>query len=415
MEMLSVSQAAQKWKLSVRTVQNLCKAGKIPGAALFGRSWMIPADAQRPIDGRTVAGKAIKQQKVFYEPLIRKTPFLDMTDLYRVPGSADEVAESLAPHPEAQALFSAEITYSRGQIDKVYEYANLFLSSQSGFYAIISGSMLLGLCAMWKGDVQLWYKAKRHLYEASWRNETDRDILQLTLAAMDSAIRDTRDFPDWFARGCFDSLPRDSHPAARVYYIKYLLILAQDYALENADAKHSRPTGIISILPYTIEPMISQMVADKIVVAEIYLRLMCAIAYLQAGDDARGSIHLDKAIRLCLPDKLYGPLIEHRRQLGLFLDDRLALIDPEALKTVKVLHKQLLTGWTRLHNTVLERSVQVSLSMREREVARLAAFGLSNQAIAKQLHLSEYTVISLVNSAKNKTGVDNRADLGLYI
>ena len=81
----------------------------------------------------------------------------------------------------------------------------------------------------------------------------------------------------------------------------------------------------------------------------------------------------------------------------------------------KSLHKQLHTGWTKIHNAVLERTVQESLTIREREVARLAAFGLTNHEIGKQLSLSSHTVNSLLISAKNKIGVENRTELGLYI
>ena len=48
MESLTVQQAAEKWGLSPRTVQQLCIQGRIPGAQKFGKSWAIPADAQMP-------------------------------------------------------------------------------------------------------------------------------------------------------------------------------------------------------------------------------------------------------------------------------------------------------------------------------------------------------------------------------
>ncbi len=410
MEMISAAQAAQNWELSVRTVQNLCRNGKIPGAILFGKSWMIPASASRPEDGRRKRSQTEENR-----PLIRRTPYLDMTDLYQVPGTADACAEALRELPREHMLFSAEIAYSRGQIDQVYACAQKILNHHSGLFACIAGGVLLSMCAMWTGDVKLWYTARQYLYDAPCKDQHDRDIALLSIAACDSAIRNTEDFPEWFTRGCFDHLPRDSHPAARVYYIKHLLISAQELAVGNLSLEGVSGLGLMRTLPYIMEPMISQMVAERIVMAEIYLRLLIAIAYHQYGDDVRGGEHLDKAIRLCLADGFYGPLVEHRRQLGLFLDDHLALIDPAALKTVKTLHKQLHAGWTRIHNAVLENTVQVSLSIREREVARLAAFGLSNQSIARQLQLSEHTVISLVNSAKNKTGVENRAELGKYI
>ena len=414
MNMMTVRQAAEKWGTSTRNVQALCKRGRVPGAVRAGRDWLIPSGAQRPPDGRSKAAK-ITNNPGSYTPLIRKSPFLDMTDLYSTPGTADQCIEALAEYPEAQTLFAAEIAYSRGQIDKVYEHARDFLDSRGGFYSIIAGGMLLGLVAMWKGDIQLWNEAHKHFYDAPCRIALDRDIISLALASTDCAIRDTDNFPEWFARGCFDNLPRDAHPAARVYYVKHLLIKSQELAQGNLEMEGIKGFGLMKALPYVMEPMISQMVVDKIVMAEIYLRLMCAVAYRQCGDTVHATEHLDKAIALCLPDKLYGPLVEHRRQLGPFLDDRLSLADPEALKKVRELHKLLLAGWTKIHNAVLDRTVQVTLTGREREVARLASFGMTDGQIAAQLHLSESSVKAAIRTAKNKTGVNTRAELAVFV
>ena len=415
MERMTAQEAANRWGVSLRYVQTLCKNGRVPGAERFGSSWTIPADAARPLDGRSKAARAAKADPSAHRPLIRKTPFLDITDLYNTPGTAEESITALAHHPEAQALFAAEIAYSRGQIDEVYRQANYFLESHSGFYAVLSGGLLLSLCAMWTGDLYMWRRAKRHILEAPCRDDIDRDIVLLTLAAADSAIRNTDAFPEWFMRGCFENLPRDAHPAARVYYARHLLISAQELAMGNVTLDGVYGLGLLKVLPYIVEPMITQMVTDKIVIAEIYLRIICAIAYHQCGDDGRAAAHLDKAIGLCLPDRLYGPLVELRRQLGPFLDDRLAIIDPEALKQVKHLHKQLHAGWTKLHNAVLDRQVQVSLSSREREVARLASFGMTDAQIAAQLHLSESSVKTAIRTAKNKTGVNSRKELAIFV
>ena len=415
MGFLTVSEMAKKWGMSERRIQDLCRLNMIPGVQRWGKAWMIPNYAVRPADGRSKVGKAAKEAPPANQPLLRKTPFLVMTDLYDVPGNADQCAEALFKYPEAQALFAAEVSYCRGEIDKVYEQAQYFLNTHTGFYAILSGGLLLSLCAMWRGDLQLWYKARKHILEAPCRDDADRDIVTLALASADSAIRNTEDYPEWFQRGCFDNLPKDAHPAARVYYMKHLLVVAQELALGNRKIDGMDGLGLMRTLPYILEPMISQMVVDNIIIAEIYLRMICAVAYRQSGDDIRSGAHLDKAIKLCLADGLYGPLVEHRRQLGLFLDEHIAQIDPEALKKVKTLHKQLHSGWTKLHNAVLERTVQESLTVREREVARLASFGLSNQQIALQLSLSTHTVRSLLNAARDKIGVERRTDLALYI
>lgn len=49
---MTVKQAAEKWGISDRRIRVLCSEGKIPGAFQEGRGWKIPADAQKPADGR---------------------------------------------------------------------------------------------------------------------------------------------------------------------------------------------------------------------------------------------------------------------------------------------------------------------------------------------------------------------------
>lgn len=52
MEYMSCAEAAAKWSISVRRVQKLCEGGRIPGAVKFSRVWLIPKDAEKPIDRR---------------------------------------------------------------------------------------------------------------------------------------------------------------------------------------------------------------------------------------------------------------------------------------------------------------------------------------------------------------------------
>lgn len=53
MEYISVSEAAKKWGISERRVQKLCEENRIQGIARFSYMWMIPEDAEKPVDGRT--------------------------------------------------------------------------------------------------------------------------------------------------------------------------------------------------------------------------------------------------------------------------------------------------------------------------------------------------------------------------
>ncbi len=52
LEYISASEAAKKWGISERRVQKLCEENRIPGVAKFSYMWLIPKDAEKPIDGR---------------------------------------------------------------------------------------------------------------------------------------------------------------------------------------------------------------------------------------------------------------------------------------------------------------------------------------------------------------------------
>lgn len=395
MEKITVQQAAEKWGVTPRRVQDLCRRGEIKGAILWHRSWMIPEDAVYP----RCASQDVDQ------PLPRKTPFLHMTDLYRTPGSAEASIDQLSYNHEAQVLLSAEIAYSRGDIEKVYQNAKYLLAKHSGFYAVISGGMLLALCAIWRGDLDLWRRAKIHIFQAPAQNDTDRDIVSFTIAAVDCMLYDVLSFPEWFKIGNFEFLPPDALPAAKIYYTKYLYASAYALATKQIEVPGVEGLALMAMLPYTIEPMISQACADNSIICEIYLRMICAVVYHTIGDDTQAVRHIDRAIDLALPDRLYGILAEYCRLLGSMLEKRVCRVDPQAWETIKSLYKTYSAGWSFLSGSVRGRRIVTTLSLKEREVAKLAAFGMSNPEIAEKLHMSLPAVKQAIRITAEKSGV----------
>ena len=409
--MITAKQAAEKWNITVRRVQDYCKSGRISGAERFGTSWMIPENAPQPTDLR----KKSTENPIPPQPLIRKTPFLDMTDLYTVAGSADKCIKALEPHPEARILFESEIAYSRGEIDKVYKNANILLREHSGFYAVLAGGMLLGFCAMWRGDIDLWQKAKMHICEAPAKDDKERDIILVSLAALDSSVYDVANFPDWFKMGVFEYMHPDSLPAAMVFYAKYLYVMGIEVATKQHTLDGIQGISLLTMLPNAIEPMISWIASKRLVIPEAYLRMICAKVYHNIGNKEQAIRHIDRAIALVLPDRLYGILVEHRRALDTLLDKRIEALAPEILGEVKRLNSELLVDWAKISGTVRNKYISTNLTVREREVAKLAAFGMSNTEIAESLHISLASVKQTIRLVFAKTGVSSRDALAAIL
>lgn len=49
---MTAQEAAEKWEVSLRWVQRLCKENRIDGAMNINRVWLIPKEAGKPIDRR---------------------------------------------------------------------------------------------------------------------------------------------------------------------------------------------------------------------------------------------------------------------------------------------------------------------------------------------------------------------------
>ncbi len=62
MKYLSVKQTSERWGISPRRIQILCKEGRVPDAFIIGNTWAIPDNAEKPKDARIKTGKYIKSK-----------------------------------------------------------------------------------------------------------------------------------------------------------------------------------------------------------------------------------------------------------------------------------------------------------------------------------------------------------------
>lgn len=412
MNMITVTEAAEKWHVSVRTVQNLCKQGKIEGAKRFGTNWMIPEDTIRPA-ARKKKEETNQESAEYSFP--RKSPDLTMTDLYQIPGSAAKVSKMLKNQPEARWLFDAQMAYCRGEIEKALEMLKNIEDTSKDLYSVAGAGMLKALCAIWNGDIELWNQAKKMISKAPCKGQAEREILSMIVTASDSSVFKYNSYPKWFELGNFEIVSPDMHPMIKVYYVKLLYMVAYGVASRQHEIEGIHGLALMRIIPNTIEPMITQAVVDKTVIPEIHLRLLCATAYHNSGMDELAKTQVEKAIMLALPDQLYGILAEYSRMTDHLVEECLRQVDTDTEKKVSQLYKQYMAGYAVLGDMIRQRKIAVNLSTREREVAKFIAFGFTNKKVAKTLGIGESTVKTIVQNIMIKTGLNDRADFALIL
>lgn len=76
MDYLTANEVALKWNISSRMVAYYCKASRIDGAVKKGKTWFIPADAEKPVDGRK-RGSGFKRTETYGIPYAENERALD--------------------------------------------------------------------------------------------------------------------------------------------------------------------------------------------------------------------------------------------------------------------------------------------------------------------------------------------------
>ena len=143
MEYLTVLETARKWDLSPRMVQHHCTAGHIPGAQKFGKSWAIPADAEKPQG----AQPAQKQEETAAAGVLDHTVLMPLMNTPFQPGTCVATVRAMEAGPRRDIAW-AEYYYFTGQPDKAAKAAGAFVAAIS--------AVLLHRCAQHQGyDVSI--------------------------------------------------------------------------------------------------------------------------------------------------------------------------------------------------------------------------------------------------------------------
>ena len=143
MECLTVLETARKWDLSPRMVQHHCTVGHIPGAQKFGKSWAIPADAEKPRG----AQPAQKQAETGAAGVLDHTVLMPLMNTRFQPGTCVAAVRAMEAGPRRDIAW-AEYCYFTGQPDKAARAAGAFVAAIS--------AVLLHRCAQHQGyDVSI--------------------------------------------------------------------------------------------------------------------------------------------------------------------------------------------------------------------------------------------------------------------
>ena len=208
--------------------------------------------------------------------------------------------------------------------------------------------------------------------------------------------------PDWLANGDLSALPPQMLEDAFHYRAKYFLCL-----------KKYEPMLAVAQTALTVRTNKRERS-----LARTYLKLMCAAACCGLGrtDDAKA--YLLEVMRNNLPFGYITSIAELATYFGGLLEQLLETEFPEYYKTVTEQWERVAANWIVFHNRFAKDNITSILTLREYQMARLAAQGVSYTEIGKRFFLSGGRVKNLVDEICEKlflSGRNRRKDLAKYV
>ena len=397
MDYITVREAAEKWGVSERRINQYCAEGRIPGAERFGGAWAIPAGAEKPGDPR-------KQKTQTAPPSAKQAPelfpgFMPLMNTPFRPGSCKEAIARMEAGPKKDIAL-AEYHYFSGQAEKAMQETEGYLTAADGGIRL-SACLLFAYACLSMGRID---HARNALGE-----------IRRTLASggeTDPAARAMEAFVAFAAAVLLHlPLPEEMPPAESflpllppglrafaLYVQAHYLYLKEDYANSAGMVEGALAMG-----------------ASAYPIPAIYLHLVAVMDYMSLKATEKAQTHLLTAWEIARPDDLIEAFGEHHGLLGAMLEAAIKPNWPEDFKRIIDITYRFSSGWRRVHNPITGHDVADDLTTTEFAVCMLAARGWTTREIARHLNISANTAKRHISEAMKKLKVKNRKDLKQYM
>lgn len=302
------------------------------------------------------------------------------------------------------SLFRAEASYYAGRLSEAEKQAYIasFVAHSEGQDLIaLAAFYILGWISVHKKGVAGWQDAVRSLKERATAIIKQAYILPSSVEALQMILVLETGQPVYPAGLAEGSLTGDHLPGLhKIQVTLYLNQLLDSRQLPRLTA------CLEALFP---DGMLIHSFGD------VFPALLAAQAYSALGQQEACRQLLKQLIGFLLPDRLFNQLIVYDLKTnGLVSACFKADFPAQAAQFLRA-RQQMEAAFIHGFPEVEQQQAAAQLSCREQEIARLAASGLTNEEIARQLFLSVNTVRAHLRAIFRKLGIQHRSKLNEFL
>lgn len=385
MEYISAREAAARWGVHIRVVQNLCRAGRVSGARKYGNVWMLPASAAKPGDPRRKP--AISAERPEYDG----SGLLTMASVSMPMGSAVPPEALGTKHQKAQ--LEAEFAFLRGDLTTA---ARAFESTARTDPLILCAATLT-MAATSRVDEPERFRQTEDFLQALLRSGSERERLLAEIALATALLGQfaTDMAPEWILNALFSHAPVEARPMSVYLYTKSL------------QGRH-RPDELLSVCK-TARALWAR--DDRFTLLDVYLGLLLADACRTKGDLPGCFRALEQAAALAMPYGFVTPFAEYRPLMAAEMDAVLRTHAPSALGSTRELSERIWQNWQVFHTRFIRNHLPRLLSPKELRLAQRVAKGTPYREAAHELSMTQGELKQALADIYRKLYISDRSDL----
>jgi excisionase family DNA binding protein len=391
MEYISVSEASEKWGVSLRQVQRLLADNRIPRAKKYGRSWMIPDDAEKPVDPR-------RERKLPEQSLSSDLAYVIASTTVPMPVNHPDAILDTIDEDRLRLICEAELAYMRGDFRRTMQ---CYHKTEGDDAARIRTCPAAIAAAISLGDYRVYTEIDAYLkrFKKVGIGNGVAVYAELSLATAAVSVIAPNMAPDWLKEGNLSGLAAQARQNALYLRAKYFQCMGQ-YETSLAVAQ---TVLALSVSEQGITPH------------DIYLRVMCAVAFHYLGRRGEAKRWLLDAMRLALPHGFITPFAELVTALGGLVEECLEQAYPDCHDDVIGQWKRTWKNWIAFHNQFTKDNITLMLTLREYHIALLVARRVPYAKIAEQYHISVGRLKNIMLGVYGKLLISGRDELQKYI
>jgi len=382
MEYISIAEAAKRWGIDSSRVGRLAREGRIEGAIIVARNWLIPENAEKPSDGRMKKPKSMQNEDLFRFPLFVNAP----ADSFSPPLTKEELL-----------LRTAQLDYYACNFDDAQNaFDRLSKISESNYTRIIS---LFYLCSLaveaYGGENFMNYSAKLQLeLSKDFPHKKDMAVVTpwlYTIMVQLQAVSDSLNVDP-----LYDYSP-DVQPL--ISYLSFYH-LAKDYSSGNSGLR-------IDIY----EMLCRQLLQTGHYYEACELHFLLFLAYYVSIKKEQMLFHLKKALALVKEHNFYIIAASYEFYYQDAFDSAFRDFPEDFAECIKDNSDIISKSISKFSEKYDITNIYSTMKKDDYRYLVLAYQGYSNKAVAKNLHISERTVAAHYAVLYEKLGVKGKQEL----